>query len=86
MVNRLQNLKTTAEESNLRAEKLIARLKKDFEANMNNDLHVKDAFDAVFKTVSRLVSIAEKHEVSVEGIGEALAELKRIDQVLQVIF
>lgn len=86
MVTRLQNFKTTAEKSTPKAEKLIARLKKDFEANMNNDLHVKDAFDALFRTVSKLVSITEKHKVSVEDIREAMAELRRIDQVLQVIF
>jgi cysteinyl-tRNA synthetase len=86
MVNRLKNLKTTAGKSNPKAKKLITRLKKDFEANMNNDLHVKDAFNALFKNVSKLVSLAEKGKVSIEDIGKVVAELKRIDQALQVIF
>jgi cysteinyl-tRNA synthetase len=86
MVNRLQNFKTTRPASDPKTKKLIAELKKDFEANMNNDLHVKDAFDALFKAVSKLVSITEKGKVSVDDIRKALAELKSIDQVLQVIF
>ena len=53
---------------------------------MNNDLHVKDAFDALFKTVSKLVSLAEKGRLSFEDAKETVATLKSIDQVLQVIF
>jgi cysteinyl-tRNA synthetase len=63
-----------------------AKLKNDFEANMNNDLHVKSAFDALFRTVSKLVLLAEKGKGDFENIEKAIAELKRIDQVLQVIF
>ena len=86
MVTRLQSFKTTTRKSNPKAKKLIAKLKNDFEANMNNDLHVKSAFDALFRTVSKLVSLAEKGKGDFENIEKAIAELKRIDQVLQVIF
>jgi len=86
MVNTLQNSKTSIEKSNPKTKKLIAKLKKDFEENMNNDLHVKDAFDALFRTVSKLVSLAEKGIVGVEDAEEAITELKSIDQVLQIIF
>jgi hypothetical protein len=53
---------------------------------MNNDLHVKNAFDALFRTVSILVSLTEKGKVSVKDAEKAVAELKSIDHVLQVIF
>jgi len=86
MVNRLQNFKTSVGKSNPRAKKLIAKLKNDFEENMNNDLHVKNAFDALFRTVSKLVSLTEKGEVSVEDAEESVAKLKSIDYVLKVIF
>lgn len=86
MVNQLQSVKKTAIKSNPKTKALIAKLKKDFEENMNNDLHVKDAFDALFKTVSKLVSQTEKDKVNREDAEEAIAELKSIDQVLQVIF
>ena len=86
MVNNLQNVKTKAERSNQKTKKLIFQLKKDFEECMNNDLHVKAAFDALFKTVSKLVSLAEKGRLSFEDAEETVATLKSIDQVLQVIF
>jgi cysteinyl-tRNA synthetase len=86
MVNTLQNLKATDGKSTPRAKKLIAGLKQDFEENMNNDLHVKKAFDALFTIVSKLVSLKEKGQVIKEDAEKAVAELKSIDQVLQVIF
>jgi len=86
MVNRLQKFRTKAEKPSLRTRRLIAKLKKDFEENMNNDLHVKDAFDALFKTVSKLIALEEKGKVSIEDAEQAIATLKSIDQVLQVIF
>jgi len=86
MVNKLQNIKTRAEKSNLRTKKLIAKLKKDFEGNMNNDLHVKDAFDALLRTVSKLVSLTERGKVNAAEAEGTLATLKDVDQVLQVIF
>jgi len=86
MVKSLQHLKTKAEKPNPKTKKLIARMKKDFEKNLNNDLHVKDAFDALFKTASKLVYLAKKGKVTVEDAERAVAVLKNIDQVLQVVF
>jgi len=86
MVKKLQNVKTKPEKSNLKTRKLIAKLKTDFEENMNIDLHVKNAFDAIFKTASKLVSLVGKGKVNASEAEEAAATLKAIDQVLQVIF
>lgn len=86
MVKALQSFKKKRGKSDSRTKKLIARLKTDFEINMNSDLHVKNAFDSLFKHVSKLVSLAEKGRVSAEDAEAALAELRRIDYVLQVIF
>jgi len=86
MVDKLQNIKATKDKSNPTARKLIVRLREDFERNMNNDLHVKNAFDALFNTVSKLTALAEKGRVSAEDAEEAVATLRRLDQVLQVIF
>lgn len=84
MVNKLQNRRTG--KSTPETKKLITRLKKDFEANMNSDLQVKNAFDAMFKTISELISLAEKDRVSAEDARAAVNVLKDIDQVLQVVF
>jgi len=86
MVHRLQNFKKTVGKSDPKTKRLVAWLRKDFEENMNNDLHVKNAFNALFRTVSKQVSLTERGKVSAADTEETLAELKRIDQVLQVIF
>jgi len=86
MVNKLQKIETKAEKPNPKMKKLIAQLKKNFEENMSRDLHVKDTFDALFRTVSKLVSLAEKGKIDTKESEEAVATLKSVDQVLQVIF
>jgi len=84
MVNELQKVKVGT--SNKRVKKLIRALKSDFEKQMNDDLHVKKAFDALFMGVSKLKDLATKGKVSPEDAKVALSELKQIDQVLNVIF
>lgn len=86
MVNKLQKIKLARHGSNQRAKKLIAKLKEDFEASMDTDLHVKDAFDALFKNMSKLCLLAEKGRMSAADSREAMTALRSIDQVLQVIF
>jgi cysteinyl-tRNA synthetase len=86
MVEKLQNVKTTNQKSNLKTNKLIARLKDDFQENMNNDLHVKKAFDALFNNLRKLLVAAEKGKVNRENREKAVVMLEGIDQVLQVIF
>jgi len=86
MTSTLQNFKANTEKPHPKAKKLVAELKRGFETNMNNDLHVKDAFDALFKTVSKLVFLAEKGRINKDEAEAAVATLKSIDQVLQIIF
>ncbi len=68
------------------AKNLVRKIKTDFEKHMNNDLHVKSAFNSVYVTVSKLVDMNEKHLLSAEDSKTALDELEAIDSVLQVIF
>ena len=86
MVKNLIGHESTTQKSGVRTKKLVAKLTVDFEENMNNDLHVKDAFDTLFNTVSKLVGLKDKRRSSAEDSNEALARLKAIDKVLQVIF
>jgi cysteinyl-tRNA synthetase len=88
MVTLLQSYKKPITKStpNQRIKQLIAKLKKEFEANMNNDLHVKDAIDALFRTMVEIVSLAQRGKLNAEQIEVTMTGLKRIDQVLQVIF
>jgi cysteinyl-tRNA synthetase len=80
------NVEAAKQTSSGRAKKLVKKLRTDFEENMNNDLHVKAAFDSLYKTVLKLVKLKEKQRLSAEDSREALAKLKAIDYVLQVIF
>ena len=86
IAKQFQEIRTDTSHSTLRAKKLVARLKSDFEANMGNDLHVKDAFDAVFSTVLKLKLLAERGAVSASDAKQVVSTLKRIDRVLQIIF
>lgn len=76
----------TTNESDPKVSQLIAKLKHDFESNMNNDLQVKSAFDALFETTSRLAVLARKGKVNKKDADQAVKTLKSIDNVLQVIF
>lgn len=86
MVTSLEELAKTANGSNPRANRMIGKLKQDFENNMNNDLQVKSAFDALFETTSRLTVLARNGKISKGDADQAIKTLKRIDEVLQVIF
>jgi len=86
IVKRIKNVRSVNGDSGRKAKKYIAKLKDEFEVNMNNDLHVRDAFKALFKTVSNLCILADKGKMSFADSRGAIAILKSIDQVLQVIF
>jgi len=86
MVNKLSVAEGAEQKSSVRAKKLVKKIKTVFEENMNNDLQVKAAFDSLYKTVSRLVRLKEKQELSADDSREASAKLKAIDYVLQAIF
>ena len=86
MISILENVKKESVRPNLKTRTLIARLVADFEQNMDNDLHVKEAFDALFKNVSRLVSQAERGKVNAEEARQAVTAMRSLDQVLRVIF
>jgi cysteinyl-tRNA synthetase len=86
MVNKLGVAEGGEQKSSDKAKKLVKQIQTDFEANMNNDLQVKAAFDSMYQTVSRLVRLKEKQMLSAEDSKDALAKLKAIDYVLQAIF
>jgi cysteinyl-tRNA synthetase len=73
-------------ESSVRAKKTVAKIKTDFEKNMNNNLQVKSAFDSLFKTVSKLVKLKEKKMLNKNDSKEALHIIKDIDYVFQTFF
>jgi cysteinyl-tRNA synthetase len=86
MVKKLSVAEGSEEKSSAKAKNLVKQIKTDFEKNMNNNLQVKAAFDSLYKTVSRLVTLKENKILSAKDSKDALAKLKDIDYVLQALF
>jgi cysteinyl-tRNA synthetase len=85
-VKNLISMQPAGKESSPQTKRLVVMLKTDFEKNMNDDLHVSDAFDALFKTVSKLATLKERGKFGAEDSRRTMGSLKEIDRVLQVIF
>ncbi len=68
------------------ARDLVDHIIPSFEENMNNDLNVKAAFDDLFETVSKLNALRSRGKLSPEDAGEAVANIRKIDSVLQLVF
>ncbi len=86
MVKKLSINEESDHESSIRAKKMVTKIKTDFEKNMNNNLHVKAAFDSLYKTVSILVNFKINKKLSDKDSKEALSKIREIDYVLQTIF
>jgi cysteinyl-tRNA synthetase len=83
----VQDLETArATDSSEKAEKLVARIISGFEECMDDDLGVKAAFDELFSVVSALHQFKEKSKLGLKDAEVAVANLKKVDSILQVIF
>lgn len=58
----------------------------NFEKHMSNDLDVKTAFEEIQRTVRELQKLRKREKVSKETAAIAIANLQRVDTVLQIIF
>ncbi|TRO48644.1 hypothetical protein E2P47_02640, partial [Candidatus Bathyarchaeota archaeon] len=86
LVKKLESNTNNEIKSSIKVKKLVAQLSTDFEEHMNNDLHVKEAFNSLYKNVESLVALKETHKLSNEDSREAIKKLKSIDYVLQTLF
>jgi len=57
-----------------------------FEERMNDDLDVRGAFDVLFEAVSRILGMAREGELTEGQRLASLEKIRKIDQVLQVVF
>jgi len=85
MVKRLEKNKGS-DSPDPRAGKLVERMHENFRKKMDDDLHVKAAFDAVFEAVAKLISMEDRGMLGMTDSGRALEALKAIDGVLRSIF
>jgi cysteinyl-tRNA synthetase len=77
---------THGTESSTSTGDLVKEIVSRFEKNMNDDLRVREAFDDVSHVVSRLYELNKGGRLSYEDAQAALANLRRIDQVFQILF
>ena len=84
MVRELE--KARAARSSEKAQKLANSLVSGFEACMDDNLGVKAAFDELFSAVSALHELKKQDALGSEDAKAAVASLKKVDNVLQVIF
>jgi cysteinyl-tRNA synthetase len=78
--------KAKSPESNPRAKTLTTNLATEFNKNMDNNIDVKEAFDKLYENVAELNDLSKKVELSAQDAEKALSDLRKVDQVLQVIF
>jgi cysteinyl-tRNA synthetase len=68
------------------AKRLVEKIVPTFEDNMNCDLDVKAAFDALFTIIEKLHRLNREKCLGGEDAEAALTALERVDRVLRVIF
>jgi cysteinyl-tRNA synthetase len=78
--------KAESANSSEKAKKLAVRIVSDFKACMDDDLGVKAAFDELFSVISALHALKKQGELGLEDAKAAVANLKKVDSVLQVVF
>jgi cysteinyl-tRNA synthetase len=78
--------KTRAARSSEKAQKLANSLVSGFEAHMDDNLGVKAAFDELIRVVSALHERKKQGALGSEDAKAVVANLKKVDSVLQVIF
>jgi cysteinyl-tRNA synthetase len=77
---------TTGYKSSIEAKQLVERMITSFEKHLNDDLHVEKAIDELATTLIQLNKLRQQGQLSVQDASRASENLKKIDQVLQVIF
>jgi len=86
LVKELMEPDSCGGKSDMNANSLIEELVPKFEECMNNDLDVKYAIDEIFETVSKLISFKRENRLTTIDSNRALTELRKIDEVFQIIF
>jgi len=83
----IKNLKNAnSSSSDKSATKLIDNILKNFESNMNEDLNVKQAFDDISTSIIKLNCLNSEGKLSSTDAIKTLDNLRRIDNVLQILF
>ncbi|MCW4019147.1 MAG: class I tRNA ligase family protein [Candidatus Bathyarchaeota archaeon] len=86
LIRNLKETKTVASSSTSEAEKTAKMLLPTFEKYMDDNLDVKNAFDALCTLVAKLDEFRMEKKLGTKELDVAVFDLKKIDAVLQVLF
>jgi cysteinyl-tRNA synthetase len=86
MARRIEEKTGSAASSDPEAGALAESLQKDFETSMNNDLDVETAFEKLYNTLQSLVRISAAARLSGKDAEVVISGLKKIDQVLKILY
>jgi cysteinyl-tRNA synthetase len=86
MARRIEEKTGSAASSDPEARALAESLQKDFETSMNNDLDVETAFEKLYNTLQSLVRISAAARLSGKDAEVVISGLKKIDQVLKILY
>ena len=86
MVRQFEDHQSNSNDYDKKSSRLINSIVPRFEENMNNDLDIKHAFDSIFEAVTKLTSLYKTGRLTRDDCNSITQALKRVDNVLQVIF
>jgi cysteinyl-tRNA synthetase len=91
MVEQLNNINSKKNgEKGAKSDRLGILIVKDmvrsFEECLNNDLDITCAFDDLYESIGKLVSLKEDGKLNENDSKNAINHLKKIDEILQIIF
>ncbi len=84
IIKKLRNANSSRSDKS--ATKLINNILKDFESNMNEDLNVKQAFDDISTSILKLGYLNSEGKLSSTDAIKTLDNLRKIDNVLRILF
>ncbi len=76
----------TSTDSSASAKALTKKVVSTFEEHMEKDLDVKSAFDELFSLFAKLQKLKKQKKLSPKDADVAVEDLRKVDNVLQVIF
>jgi len=85
MVDELTSSESIVEKSDSAAANLIESLTDKFERHMDNDLSIKDAFDAIFQDVSKLLNMRREGRLTMDDCRRTEDKLKAMNSVLGIL-
>jgi cysteinyl-tRNA synthetase len=86
LLSELKVQSTSNKKSDKSVNHMIDSLIPKFEECMNNDLDLTCAFEDLLEALSKLVELSQEEKINKTDVKRVLNSVKKIDEVMQVIF